>query len=207
MSKYLFAPQVLERLADRAFFRILGGRVLTVSAVIVALYAIIVFFLGWKELFELSSEAMIGGIIYQLLFGFASYLVVHAILLRARDVRALDESLPPAVAVSAIVARLAGETYAFASSLLGIGGAVFVWFAGRGADRLLKRADFALPFLKAAPASFEAGAALIIKGVLGGALALLLGFLLAELLAARADHLVGTVQSDDDFVAEKRTDS
>jgi hypothetical protein len=196
MSKYLFAPQVLERLADRAFFRIFSARILKAAAAIVALYAIIVFFLGWKELFELSSEAMIGGIIYQLLFAFASYLVVHAILLRARDVRALDESLPPAVAVSAIVARLAGETYAFASSLLGIGGAVFVWFAGRGAGRLLEKADFALPFLKAAPASFEAGAALVIKGVLGGALALLLGFLLAELLVARADRLSDMAASD-----------
>lgn len=189
--KYLFAPQVLERLADRTFFRILSARILTAAAVIVAMYAVITFFLGWKELFELSSEAMIGGILYQLLFAFASYLVVHAILLRARDVRFLDESLPPAIAVSAIVARLAGETYAFASSLLGVGAAVFVWFAGRGADRLLKRADFALPFLKGAPASFEAGAALVIRGVLGGALALLIGFLLAELLTARAHHLAG----------------
>jgi hypothetical protein len=178
MSKYLFAPQVLERLADRAFFRSFSARILKACAVIVALYAVIVFFLGWKELFELS------------------YLVVHAILLRARDVRTLDERIPPAVAVSAIVARLAGETYAFASSLLGIGGAVFVWFAGRGAGRLLEKADFALPFLKAAPASFEAGAALIIKGVLGGALALLLGFLLAELLVARADRLTDIAARD-----------
>jgi len=194
MSKYLFAPQVLQRLSDRSFFRIFSARVLTASAAIVALYAVIVFFLGWKELFELSSEAMIGGIVYQLLFAFASYLVVHAILLRAREVRILDERVPPAVAVSAIVARLAGETYAFASALLGIGGAIFVWFAGRGAGRLLEKAAFALPFLKAAPASFEAGAALIVKGVLGGALALLLGFLVAELLIIRADQRAGTVE-------------
>jgi hypothetical protein len=89
---------------------------------------------------------------------------------------------PAAVSVAIVTFKLVGEAWGFASALLGSGAAVYVWFAGREARTLLKKPAVFFPFLEAKSASFTGGAALILEGFLYGALALLLGYLLAELL-------------------------
>jgi hypothetical protein len=125
---------------------------------------------------------MIGGILYQLTFIVAAYLAVHFTFLRAAEVMKSTPGRPAAVSVAVVILKLAGETWGFASALLGVGGAIYVWFAGREADVLLKKTAVFFPFLKAGPPSFTAGAALIVQGLLYGVLVLLLGYLLSELL-------------------------
>jgi hypothetical protein len=77
---------------------------------------------------------------------------------------------------------LVGEVWGVASAFLGCGAAVYLWFAGREAGVLLNKAAVFSPFLKAGPASFTVGMALVFQGVLYGSLAILVGYLLAELL-------------------------
>jgi hypothetical protein len=182
MGKYFLAPLLISKLGQNDSFRLFFSRLLKVLAIVGALAAIIVFFLDWKDLFEMSSEGMIGGILYQLTFVAATYLAVHCTLLRAAEVKESVPGRPPALSVAVVVLKLAGETWGFASALFGIGGAIYVWFAGREAEILLKKTAVFFPFLKAGPASFTGGAALIVQGLLYGVLALLLGYLLSELL-------------------------
>jgi len=182
MDKFLVAPLLLGKLEQRATFLKIFSRLLKVLAWLGAVIAVIGFFLGWKELFEKSSEAMIGGILYQVTFAVAAYLAVHCTLLRAAGIGNATPDRPAALAVATNVFKLAGEAWGFTSTLLGAGSAVYVWFAGREANGLLAMVEPLFPFLKAGPATFAAGAALAAKGLLYGALALLLGYLLAELL-------------------------
>ena len=182
MDKYLLAPMLIDKLGQDDNFRNYFSRFLKMLAVIGAVAALIVFFLGWKELFDRSAEGMIGGIVYQLTFVVAAYLVVHCTLLRAEEVKKVMPGRSAALSVSVVVLRLLGEVWGAASALLGSGAAIYVWFAGREASVLLQKAAVFFPFLKASPASFVAGAALIFQGFLYGALALLFGYLLADLL-------------------------
>jgi hypothetical protein len=182
MEKYLLAPLLISKLGQDDTFRSYFSQFLKVLAVICAVAALIVFFLGWKELFAMSSEGMIGGIIYQLTFAVAAYLVVHCALLRAVEAKQAVPGSPAALSVAAVVLKLAGEAWGSASILLGSGAGIYVWFAGREARVLLKKTTAFFPFLKASDGSFTGGAALIFQGILYGAGALLLGYLLAELL-------------------------
>lgn len=182
MEKYLLAPLLIQKLEKDDDFLIGFSRLLKALAVACAVAAVIVFFLGWKDLFDMSSEGMIGGIIYQLTFAIASYFVVHFTLIRAGEIKQAASGRSAAVWVSSVVLKLAGEAWGVASALLGCGAAVYLWFAGREARVLLDKTAVFFPFLKAGPASFAAGMALIFQGILYGALAILIGYLLAEIL-------------------------
>lgn len=182
MEKYLLAPLLIRKLGQDNDFRNCFSRLLKVLAIVCGVAAFIVFCLGWKELFEMSSEGMIGGIIYQLTFAVAAYFVVHCTLLRAGEVLQAAPGRSAALSVTAVVLKLAGEAWGTASALLGSGAAIFIWFAGRQAGVLLDKTAVFFPFLQAGPASFTAGMALIFQGILYGALAILVGYLLADLL-------------------------
>jgi len=180
MEKYLFAPLLARKLAQDDFFRTLYARLLAVTAAGIAVTAVIVFFLGWKEIFDMPSEAMVGGIVFQLAFALAAYLGVHSFVLRAGEVGREPGSAP--LAVAAVLFRLAGETWGYAAALLGCGGGILSWIAGREARPLLESVSAFFPFLKAGASSFAGGAAMIVQGVGYGALALLVGHLLCRLL-------------------------
>jgi hypothetical protein len=182
MEKFLLAPLLISKLGQDDAFRSFFSQFLKVLAAICAIAAIIVFFLGWKALFDMSSQGLIGGIFYQLAFAVAAYLVVHCILLRAVEIKHAVPGRSAVLSVSSVLLRLAGEAWGSASVLLGIGAGIFVWFAGGDAGELLGKIEAFFPFLRINNGSFASGAALIFQGFLNGVLALLVGYLLAELL-------------------------
>jgi hypothetical protein len=181
MEKYLFAPLLVTKLASDECFRMLFARLLAVLATLITITSVILFFLGWKEIFDMSSEAMVGGIVFQLAFALAAYQAVHTTLVRSVEVKR-ESGRPAAIAVAAAILRLVGEVFGFAAAILGVGGGILVWFAGREAAALLDRVALLFPFLKAGPASFLGGATLLVQGLGYGTLALLFGYLLAGLL-------------------------
>jgi hypothetical protein len=181
MEKYLFAPLLVTKLASDECFRMLFARLLAVLATLITITSVILFFLGWKEIFDMSSEAMVGGIVFQLAFALAAYQAVHTTLVRSVEVKR-ESGRPAAIAVAAAILRLVGEVFGFAAGILGVGGGILVWFAGREAASLLDRVALLFPFLKAGPASFVGGATLLVQGLGYGTLALLFGYLLAGLL-------------------------
>jgi len=187
MEKILFAPLLIRNLAQDDSFRRFFSRFLMALAVLLAAASLIVFVLGWKELFDMPSEVLVGGIVYQVCLLFAAYLAVHALLIRAREAGVPVPGRPAAFTVSAAVLKVAGEAWGGASAILGAGGGILVWFAGRDAWVLLDKIAVLFPFLKPGKATFANGASLILQGLLFGALALLAGYLLASLLEKRCD--------------------
>ncbi len=183
MEKFLFAPLLVRKLEQDDFYRRLFAGLFTAAAVLISVATVISFVFGWKEIFDMSAQAMTGGIVFQGALILAAYQAVHLTLMRANEVKR-ESDRPATIAVPVIAARLAGEIYGFSATLLGIGGGVLVWLAGRESGSLLKRMEALFPFLKSGPASFFGGATLIIKGIGYGMLTLLVAYLVAELLLA-----------------------
>ncbi len=181
MEKYLFAGPLLARLAEERFFLRLFSRSLQGLCGLLGLAALIEFFLAWKKIFNLPAEGMVGGILYQIAFVAVLYFVLHALLLAAAEVLSLEPKGRPAMSLASVLCRLAGEVYAFACAGLGLGAGLFTWFSGKGAAAVLKTPFTFLPFLKVGAGTFQAGALLIVLGLLAGLLALLVGRALAEL--------------------------
>ena len=198
MEKYLFAPLLVSKLAQDDFYRRMFSLLLTAVAVLITISAVIVFFFGWKEIFDMSSQAMIGGIVFQLALVLATYQAVHLTLMRAVEVRQESRQAAP-ITVPRVLVRLAGEVFGLTAALLGLGGGVLVWLAGRESRVLLDQVDTLLPFLKAGPATFLGGATLIGKGIGYGILALMLGYLFAELLKLLPNSPAGGREASDNI--------
>jgi len=181
MEKVFFAPLLVQKLGQADFYRMFFARFLTVVAILISITGVILFTFGWKIIFEMSSQAMVGGIVFQVSLVLAAYQAVHLTLLRAAEVRQGSKK-PAPISTSVAMSRLVGEVFGFSASLLGVGGGILVWFAGREAGSLLKKVEVVFPFLNVGGADFLGGSALVVKGLGYGILSLLLGYLLAELL-------------------------
>jgi hypothetical protein len=182
MNRVFFAGWLLERLNDANVFRRFFAALLAGLAGLAGLYAVVVFFIGWKGIFDLPADAMAGGIVYQITFVIAIYAALHAALLRARELERTPAAGNPVLAVAATWCRAGGEIWAFAAIPLGLGGGILNWFAGTQAQAIYKPLAPVIFFLKSAPASFANGGALIVKGLVFGSVGLLLACTLAELL-------------------------
>lgn len=198
MEKYLFAPLLVRKLAQDDFYRRVFSLLLTAVAVLITISAVVVFFFSWKEIFDMSSQAMIGGMVFQCALVLAAYQAVHLTLMRAAEVRQNSEQAAP-ITVSRVLVRLAGEVFGLTAALLGLGGGVLVWLAGWESRALLDKVDTLLPFLKAGPTTFFGGAALIGQGIGYGILALLLGYLLAKLLKLLPNSSAGERETSDNI--------
>ncbi len=194
MKPLTLLPSFLDRLADPAFFRTFFARALWVLAVVAGITLAFAFILNWKDAFSYEGEILAGCIVYQVFFAAAGYAAVHILLLRAENLRELEPGGMPAAAASVVILRAVGEAWAVAGALLGLGTGLFVWIAGRRSSPLLGTTDFLFPHLRAGEASFVGGGVLIGKGLLCSLAALLLTYLLAELLQ-RLSRQVGAVSS------------
>ncbi len=182
MKPLALLPAFLTRLSDPAYFRAFFARALRVLAVAAGITLAFVFILNWKEAFSYDGEALAGCIVYQLFFAVAAGAAVQILLLRAGTLRELEPGGMPAAAASAVILRALGEAWAVAGALLGLGTGFFIWIAEQRSSSLIRMTDFLFPQLRANEASFLGGAVLIAKAFLYSLAALLLAYLLAELL-------------------------
>jgi hypothetical protein len=182
MKPLALLPTFLDRLDDPTFLRTFFARALWVLAVVAGVTLAFVFILNWKDAFSYEGEVLAGCIVYQLFFAVAAYTAVHILLLRAGNLREQEPGGMPAAAASGIILRALGEAWAAAGALLGLGTGLFVWIAERRSSTLQGKTDFLFPHLRAGEASFLGGGVLIARGLLYSLAALLLAYLLAELL-------------------------
>ena len=183
MEKYLFVKPLLCRFAEERFLRQLFAWALRILAFVVAIAGLVSFFLDWKGIFELTGEAVIGGVFYQMFFLLTVYMVAHVMLIRAAQIGELPAGELPAAAISTVLLRAAGEVYALAAAGLGIGAGIFIWSAGKGAGRILSPLSSCFPFLQPGSGSFLAGGAVLFQGLSYGLALLLISYLLAELVS------------------------
>jgi len=181
-NRYLFMGRVLHLLGKPGFLNNLVAVMLRVLAAVVVLVSLAFIFTAGKVTFGLPTQTIMGGILFQILYILAIYCVVHAILIRARDI----EQLPPTdfmvLSMGTVLLKLIGEVYAFFVALTALGGGIFVWFTNKSVATIMSPIPWFYP-VPSGP-NFTGGLTIMLVGVLL-ATAVLIGFYMAsELLTA-----------------------
>jgi hypothetical protein len=167
MNRYLFMNQLLPLMGKPGFLNKLVGLMLRVAAAVVILISIAFIFHAGKKTFELTTQTIMGGILFDILYIIAIYSVVHAILIRGREIEQMPQHEYMVLSMGSILLKLVGEVYAF--------------FTNTGVSTILNP----MPWFYPAPSNpnFTGGLTIILVGVLL-ATAVLIGFyMLAELVS------------------------
>lgn len=136
-SRYFFIPSFLSMLARPSFVNRSIAILLRVLAGLTVPYSLVAVFKAGKVTFELPPSGILGGVLFLLVFVLAIYAVVHTLLIRAREIDGLPGADYNMFSLSAILIKLTGEAWAMFVALVGIGGAMFVWFAEQGVSTIL----------------------------------------------------------------------
>lgn len=129
MSKFFFYP-VLDALNDGKVIRNSLAVVLRIQGVLVLLVGVYLLIEILKFAFHLPTEGTIGGLLFAAVLIGAILAVAQIHWYRARSVAALGDSLFTVIPIVSILCRLAGEVYATILASVGVGGCLFIWFAG-----------------------------------------------------------------------------
>jgi len=180
MRRILFFGRVVDTLSNGSAFRGHAARVLRIAAAGI----------GFTGLFGLShvlqfisrqqGSGIFGGILYMLLFLAGTYMVVHAVILRAGHICALPEDQFTMIPLCSVLSMLAGEAYAAFSVAVSLGGGLLIWCAQGDAYTLLRDVSAFVP--ASGGTDFLAGILFMIRGLSRAAVVLLVGYLGSELL-------------------------
>jgi hypothetical protein len=181
--RYFFMVPLLERLAQPAFVARLVAIVLRVTGTLIALLSLTIFFKVGKLTFELPTNRILGGILFEVFFVLAVYATVHVFLLRARDMEALKAGDTYAISIVALLLKLAGEAYCVFMVFMALGGGLFVWFTNQHLGNLLGPVVRALFPGANEDSTFMGGIQLIATGVLIGIGALVLTYAASQVLS------------------------
>lgn len=135
--RLLFMGPVLNLISQGKFFRRAFAIALRVLAAIAGLVGLVGWVEGWKMVADLQGAGILGGIIFQMLFLIAIYMVVHTLLIRARDVAGLSAGEFTITFIVSIFLKLIGDVCACFMIVLAIGGGILIWFTGSLASPLL----------------------------------------------------------------------
>jgi len=187
MEKYLFMKSALGLISQGGFFSRVVAIGLRVIAVVVALAGLVIFVMAWKMVFQLPAAGVLGGIIYQLLFVVAIYMVVHTLIIRANDIARLQPAEFIVIPIASIFLKLMGEIYACLAGVFAVGAGILTWFAGEDSFYMLRNILPFIPFLRFGGATFLGGLMVIVGGVLAAFFALMFFYLLSESIVVMVD--------------------
>jgi hypothetical protein len=173
----------LQLISQGKFFRRVFAIALKVLAGVIALAGLLGWIAAWKLVFELPAAGILGGIVFQVLFVVAIYMVVHTLLIRARDITNLPEAEFTVIPIASIFIKLTGEIYACFGIVIAVGGGILIWFAGGYAQTILSTSREIIPFLpSSSEGTFVDGLVFIAAGALIAFFVLVFFYLLSELV-------------------------
>lgn len=186
MEKYFFMGAVLEKISQGHFFRKAYAITLQILAGIIAIAALVAWISVWKSISEFSAEAIVGIIIFQLLFVIAVYMVIHIMLIRAGNINALPDSDYTVIPIASITLKLLGEIYASFITVISIAGGILSWFIGSGAFYMVKRPSHFIPSYGSSE-GFWGGLVFMAGGLFSAVVCLVIFYFLAESVAVAVD--------------------
>lgn len=182
MSKYLFMKPFLRLLETGKFFSKMVAVMLRVLAALIVLGSLASIFKAGKFMFDLPPNGIMGGIMYVLFFMLAIYAVAHTLIIRASDIEAQRDKKHFILPIASILTRLAGEAYATYVAMTAVGGGIFVWFTGQSIGKIMDPIPFLFPTTQ--KPNFMGGIELILIGVLLAAGAIIVSYVISELITA-----------------------
>ena len=186
MEKYFFMGAVLEIISQGQFFRKAYAVTLQILAALIAIAALVSWITVWKSISAFSAEAIVGIIIFQLLFVIAVYVVIHIILIRAGNINALPDSDYIVIPIVSITLKLIGEIYASFITVISVAGGILSWFIGSGAFYMVKRPSLLIPSYGSGE-GFWGGLVFMAGGLFSAIVGLVIFYFLAELVVVLVD--------------------
>ena len=186
MEKYFFMGAVLEIISQGQFFRKAYAVTLQILAALIAIAALVSWITVWKSISAFSAEAIVGIIIFQLLFVIAVYMVIHIILIRAGNINALPDSDYIVIPIVSITLKLIGEIYASFITVISVAGGILSWFIGSGAFYMVKRPSLLIPSYGSGE-GFWGGLVFMAGGLFSAIVGLVIFYFLAELVVVLVD--------------------
>lgn len=179
IEKFLFMRGTLQLISQGKLFRRVFAIALQVLAVVIGLVGVVVWIETWEPVVDLLPPGILGGIIFQMLFAVAVYMIVHTLLIRAKDITQLPESEFTVIPIVGIFLKLIGEVIACYGIFIAVAGGILLWFAGPGADSVLKQVA---PFPDRDSEPFGGGVLLMVVGAIVAFFSLVFFYLLSELV-------------------------
>jgi hypothetical protein len=190
MNKYFFIAPVLKHISEGRLFSRVFAIALRIFAVLIALGGIVGWVQAWRMVSDLHGFGVLGGIVFQVIFLVAIYMVTHVLLIRASDISQLPVSEFTVIPIVSIFFRTLGEIYACLISAVGAGGFILLLFAGNDNFLVYRVMQFipgtsfvsglAFSFARSADSSFIAAIIFLLSSALSAFFALVLFYLLAE---------------------------
>ncbi len=179
MEKYLFIKATLEAFAKENFFKKITALVIRILCGIVVIFSLVSWIKLWKVVFDMKGPDVVGGIFFQLLFIVGVYMIVHILLIRAKDISGMKKEEFYVLPIISTVLKMLGEIHAALFVFAGWAGGIFIWITGQEAKSVINT----LPLIKfAGKADFMGGLTFIIKLTLMGFLAIVLMYAAAEVV-------------------------
>ncbi len=186
MEKYFFMAGVLEKISQGQFFRKAYAVTLQILAGLIAIAALVAWITVWKSISGYSSEAIVGIIIFQILFVIAVYMVIHILLIRAGNINALPDSDYTVIPIVSITLKLIGEIYAAFITVISVAGGILSWFIGSGAFYMVKRPSLLIPSYGSGE-GFWGGLVFMAGGLFSAIVGLVIFYFLAESVVVAVD--------------------
>ena len=186
MEKFLFMEAVLEKISQGQFFRKAFAITLQILAAVIAIAALVAWITVWKSISEFSAEAIVGIIIFQLLFVIAVYMVIHILLIRAGNINELPDSDYTVIPIVSITLKLLGEIYASFIAVISVAGGILSWFIGSGAFYMVKRPSLLIPSYGSGE-GFWGGLVFMAGGLFSAIVGLVIFYFLAESVIVAVD--------------------
>ena len=178
MNRIYFMRPLLKQLEGARFMHKLVSLTLRATAALIILFSLVGFFKVGKVIFELPPSGVLGGLFFQVCFVLAIYSVVHAIIIRARDIDNLDKEIHSIFPVLALLTKLAGEAMAFFIALVAVGGGIYVWFTGRDVGTIMNPMPFFIPTF--GDTTFMGGIEFMVGGVLIAIVSLIIMYAVSD---------------------------
>lgn len=132
MKEYLIMDKVIKALNEGTVFRLVTASTLRILAGLSVVGGLIATILLWKEIVDLPAAGILGGIIFQIFFIAAFYVMVHTVYIRSNDILDLGPSDYTVIPILSIVLKMTGEIMAGMQVMMGIGMGMFLWFGVSG---------------------------------------------------------------------------
>lgn len=186
MNSYLFMESVLHLIAQGSFFRKAFAVVLQALAVVLSIAGLVMWMSVWKFAGQAPFAALLGIVIFQLLFVVALYMVAHTLFIRARDIAQLPDGEFYVIPIAAITLKLVGEIYASFVAVMSVAGGILIWLMRGYAYSLVKMAVPFVPRLSNGE-GFMGGLLFMGGGLFAAFVVLVLSYFLAETVLMLAD--------------------
>jgi hypothetical protein len=186
MDSYFFMGSVLQWIAQGRLFRKIFAAVLQALAVVISILGLVVWMSFWRVAAQAPFVALVGLIIFQLLFVVALYMVAHTLFIRARNIAELPEAEFYVIPIAAIALKLVGEVYASFVAVMSVAGGILIWFMRGYAYSLVMKATPLAPRVGTGE-GFIGGLLFMGGGLLAAFVVLVICYFLAEAVVLMAD--------------------